>query len=47
MSDVFRTLSDLDVSGKTVLVRGDLNVPMTDGRVTDTTRLQRLLKTIR
>lgn len=42
----FRTLDDLDVDGKTVLVRGDLNVPMQDGQVTDTTRLDRLAPTL-
>ena len=33
--DNFRTLDDLDVKGKRVLVRADLNVPMKDGHVTD------------
>ena len=42
----FNTLDDLDVSGKTVLVRGDLNVPMEDGEVTDTTRIDRLVPTV-
>ena len=42
----FHTLDDLDVAGKTVLVRGDLNVPMKDGQVTDTTRLDRLAGTL-
>ena len=42
----FHTLDDLDVAGKTVLVRGDLNVPMKDGKVTDTTRLDRLAGTL-
>jgi len=45
MSD-FRTLDDFEVGGKTVLVRGDLNVPMKDGTVTDTTRLDRLAPTL-
>ncbi|MBW8726017.1 MAG: phosphoglycerate kinase [Inquilinus limosus] len=42
----FKTLDDVDVRGKTVLVRGDLNVPVEDGRVSDTTRLDRLAPTI-
>jgi phosphoglycerate kinase len=43
----FRTLDDLDVAGKRVLVRVDFNVPMEDGRITDTTRLDRTLPTLR
>ena len=35
-----------DVTGKRVLVRGDLNVPIKDGRVTDATRIERLAPTI-
>src|SRR5499426_3298140 len=42
----FRTLDDADVTGKRVLVRVDLNVPMEGGRVTDATRLQRVAPTI-
>ena len=42
----FKTIDDMDVAGKTVLVRGDLNVPMKDGTVTDTTRLDRLAPTL-
>lgn len=39
-------LSSLNASGKTVLVRADLNVPMEGGRVTDATRLLRLVPTL-
>jgi phosphoglycerate kinase len=46
MTKPFRTLDDVDVKGKRVLLRVDLNVPMEDGRVTDTTRLQRVAPTI-
>src|SRR5581483_4797214 len=42
----FRTLDDLDVAGKRVLVRADLNVPVKDGRVTDATRIERLAPTL-
>ena len=42
-----RTLDGVDVAGKRVLVRGDLNVPVQDGRVTDTTRIDRLAPTVR
>jgi phosphoglycerate kinase len=46
MTKSFRTLDDVDVSGKRVLLRVDLNVPMEQGRVTDTTRLDRIAPTI-
>ncbi len=42
----FRTLDDLDVRGKRVLVRADLNVPMKDGHVTDASRIERQAPTI-
>jgi phosphoglycerate kinase len=42
----FRTLDDLDVGGKRVLLRADLNVPVKDGRVTDPTRIERLAPTL-
>jgi len=44
---MFKTLDDMTVAGKRVLVRGDLNVPVRDGKVTDSTRIDRLLPTIR
>lgn len=43
----FRTLDDIDVTGKRVLVRLDLNVPMKDGRVADSLRLERQAPTVR
>jgi phosphoglycerate kinase len=46
MTKTFRTLDDVDVKGKRVLLRVDLNVPMENGRVTDTTRLERIAPTI-
>jgi phosphoglycerate kinase len=42
----FRTLDDLNVAGKRVLLRADLNVPVKDGKVTDATRIERLAPTI-
>ena len=46
MAGNFLTLEDIDVAGKTVLLRADLNVPMQGGRVTDNTRIVRLLPTL-
>ena len=43
----FRTLDGLDVKGRRVIVRADLNVPMADGKVTDALRLKRQAPTIR
>jgi phosphoglycerate kinase len=42
----FRTLDDVELKGKRVLLRVDLNVPMEKGRVTDATRLERVAPTI-
>ena len=42
-----RTLDDLQAAGRRVLVRADLNVPVRDGAITDLTRIERLLPTIR
>jgi len=43
----FHTLDDAQVAGQRVLVRVDLNVPMDQGRVSDATRLDRILPTLR
>ncbi len=43
----FRTLDSAEVKGKRVLLRVDLNVPMENGRVSDATRIERVLPTIR
>src|SRR2546421_692054 len=42
-----RTLDDIDVKGRRVLARADLNVPMKNGVVTDTTRIERQAATIK
>ena len=43
----FKALDQAEVSGKRVLVRVDLNVPMENGKVTDATRIDRILPTLR
>src|SRR5258707_4017736 len=43
----YRTLDDIDVKGKRVVVRADLNVPMKNGVVTDATRIERQAATIK
>ena len=42
----FQTLDDIDVRGRRVLLRADLNVPVKDGIITDATRIERLAPTI-
>lgn len=42
----FKTIHDFDLQNKTVLLRADLNVPVQDENVTDTTRIDRLKPTI-
>jgi phosphoglycerate kinase len=45
--DKLKTTDSLDVAGKRVLVRADLNVPVQDGVVSDATRLSRLVPGIK
>ncbi|MBQ0803714.1 MAG: phosphoglycerate kinase [Sulfitobacter sp.] len=42
----WKTLDDMDLRGKRVLVRVDINVPVENGRVTDDTRIQRIVPTV-
>jgi len=43
----WKTLDDMELGGKRVLTRVDINVPFEDGRVTDATRIERIVPTIR
>lgn len=43
----FQSVEDADVAGKRVLIRLDLNVPMIDGVVSDATRIERVLPSIK
>ena len=40
------TLDDMDLAGKRVLTRVDINVPVENGHVTDATRIERIVPTI-
>ncbi|MEO0749239.1 MAG: phosphoglycerate kinase [Pseudomonadota bacterium] len=42
----WKTLDEMDLAGKTVLTRVDINVPVDNGRVTDTTRIDRIVPTV-
>ncbi|MDC0737508.1 phosphoglycerate kinase [Cognatishimia sp. SS12] len=43
----WKTLDDMDLNGKRVLVRVDINVPMENGVVTDATRIERIVPTVK
>ncbi|MGB8634445.1 MAG: phosphoglycerate kinase [Rhodanobacteraceae bacterium] len=43
----FKRMSDIDLAGKRVLIREDLNVPLKDGEITSTQRLDAALPTLR
>ncbi len=43
----WKTLDDMDLAGKLVLTRVDINVPVVDGKVSDTTRIERIAPTIK
>ena len=43
----YKTIQGMDFKGKRVLLRADLNVPVQDGNVTDATRIERVVPTIR
>ncbi len=42
----WKTLDDLDLNGKTVLTRVDINVPYDNGEITDWTRIDRIYPTV-
>ena len=42
----WKTLCQMDLHGKRVLTRVDLNVPMLDGKVTDATRINKIVPTV-
>lgn len=43
----WKTLDDMDLDGKVVLTRVDINVPMDNGKVTDATRIERIIPTLK
>lgn len=42
----WKTLDDMELNGKRVLIRVDINVPVEDGKVTDATRIERVAPTV-
>ncbi len=45
--DSYKGIDGVDVKGKRVIVRADLNVPLVDGKVLDATRIERILPTLK
>jgi phosphoglycerate kinase len=43
----WKTLDEMELAGRTALIRVDINVPVEDGRVTDATRIERIVPTVR
>ena len=43
----WKTLDDMELAGKRVLTRVDINVPMQDGQVMDATRIEKIAPTVR
>ena len=43
----FKTIDDMDLDGKVVLVRVDINVPVENGQVTDATRIEKIVPTVK
>ena len=43
----WKSLDDMELNGKRVLTRVDINVPVENGRVTDATRIERIVPTIK
>lgn len=46
MGKAWKTLDEMDLAGKRVLTRVDINVPVENGRVTDATRIERIVPTV-
>jgi len=43
----WKTLDDMDLAGKRVLTRVDINVPIANGQVSDATRIERIVPTVK
>ncbi len=47
MVTVLTGIDDMDIGGKRVLLRADINVPMVNGKITDVTRISKIVPTLR